>query len=240
MTEREANGETVFEVRVADGDMGKVIGRQGRIVKEIRILMKLSPRERARKSPWRSWIDAGNALHPCSAFFAPTPKKGAITMQKPYLEAGKIVNTHGVRGEVRIQPWADDAAFLLGFRTFYIDGAPVHVAHSRVHKGMLVVKFADYDDVNAAMTLKNRVVSIARADVTLPDGQYFQQDLIGIAVETDAGEPLGTLREILDLPRGSVYVVQGAREVLIPDRPEFVCSIDPEGGRMVVHLIEGM
>ena len=114
-------------------------------------------------------------------------------MQKPYLEAGKIVNTHGVRGEVRIQPWADDAAFLLGFRTFYIDGAPVHVAHSRVHKGMLVVKFADYDDVNAAMTLKNRVVSIARADVTLPDGQYFQQDLIGIAVETDAGEPLGTL-----------------------------------------------
>lgn len=161
-------------------------------------------------------------------------------MQKPYLEAGKIVNTHGVRGEVRIQPWADDAAFLLGFRTFYIDGTPVHVAHSRVHKGMLVVKFAGYDDVNAAMTLKNRVVSIARADVTLPDGQYFQQDLIGIAVETDAGEPLGTLREILDLPRGSVYVVQGAREVLIPDRPEFVCSIDPAAGRMVVHLIEGM
>ena len=51
---------------------------------------------------------------------------------------------------------------------------------------------------------------------------------------------LGTLREILDLPRGSVYVVQGAREVLIPDRPEFVCSIDPAAGRMVVHLIEGM
>ena len=110
-------------------------------------------------------------------------------MQKPYLEAGKIVNTHGVRGEVRIQPWADDAAFLLGFRTFYIDGAPVHVAHSRVHKGMLVVKFQGVDDVNAAMTMKNRVVSIARADVTLPDGQYFQQDLLGIAVETDAGEP---------------------------------------------------
>ena len=161
-------------------------------------------------------------------------------MQKPYLEAGKIVNTHGVRGEVRIQPWADDAAFLLGFRTFYIDGAPVHVAHSRVHKGMLVVKFQGVDDVNAAMTLKNRVVSIARADVTLPAGQYFQQDLLGIAVETDAGESVGTLREILDLPRVSVYVVQGAREVLIPDRPEFVRSIDPAAGRMVVHLIEGM
>ena len=77
----------------------------------------------------------------------------------------------------------------------------MHVAHSRVHKGMLVVKFQGVDDVNAAMTMKNRVVSIARADVTLPDGQYFQQDLLGIAVETDTGETLGTLREILDLPR---------------------------------------
>ena len=77
-------------------------------------------------------------------------------MQKPYLEAGKIVNTHGVRGEVRIQPWADDAAFLLGFRTFYIDGAPVHVAHSRVHKGMLVVKFAGYDDVSKTASCPSR------------------------------------------------------------------------------------
>ena len=220
VTEREANGETVFEVRVADGDMGKVIGRQGRIVKEIRILMKAVAQRKGKK--------------------VYTQKGGQPTMQKPYLEAGKIVNTHGVRGEVRIQPWADDAAFLLGFRTFYIDGAPVPVAHSRVHKGMLVVKFQGVDDVNAAMTMKNRVVSIARADVTLPDGQYFQQDLLGIAVETDTGETLGTLREILDLPRGSVYVVQGDREVLIPDRPEFVRSIDPAAGRMVVHLIEGM
>ena len=146
-----------------------------------------------------------------------------------YLRVGVITSPHGVRGEVRIQPWADDAAFLLGFRTFYIDGAPVHVAHSRVHKGMLVVKFQGVDDVNAAMTLKNRVVSIARADVTLPDGQYFQQDLLGIAVETDTGETLGTLREILDLPRGSVYVVQGDREVLIPDRPE-LCAASTRRG----------
>ena len=126
-------------------------------------------------------------------------------MQKPYLEAGKIVNTHGVRGEVRIQPWADDAAFLLGFRTFYIDGAPVHVAHSRVHKGMLVVKFADYDDVNAAMTLKNRVVSIARADVTLPDGQYFsagsdrhrRRDRCGRAARHAARDPRPAARQRL-------------------------------------------
>ena len=75
VTEREANGETVFEVRVADGDMGKVIGRQGRIVKEIRILMKAVAQRKGKKVSVEI-IDAGNALHPCSAFFAPTLKKG--------------------------------------------------------------------------------------------------------------------------------------------------------------------
>ena len=97
-------------------------------------------------------------------------------------------------------------------------------------------------DCPASFLLRGRQLgdAVDQVDVTLPDGQYFQQDLLGIAVETDTGEPVGTLREILDLPRGSVYVVQGAREVLIPDRPEFVRSIDPDAGRMVVHLIEGM
>lgn len=168
------------------------------------------------------------------------PKRGTTNDAKT-VSGGRKDRQHARRARRGAHPpWADDAAFLLGFRTFYIDGAPVPVAHSRVHKGMLVVKLQGVDDVNAAMTMKNRVVSIARADVTLPDGQYFQQDLLGIAVETDTGETLGTLREILDLPRGSVYVVQGDREVLIPDRPEFVRSIDPAAGRMVVHLIEGM
>ena len=157
-------------------------------------------------------------------------------MQKPYLEAGKIVNTHGVRGEVRIQPWADDAAFLLGFRTFYIDGAPVHVAHSRVHKGMLVVKLQGVDDVNAAMTLKNRVVSIARADVTLPDGQYFQQDLLGIAVETDTGE-MALLRNVPEnllseeLPDGVTYEIMPdeaapSREALLAEKERLLARLN--------------
>ena len=61
-------------------------------------------------------------------------------MKQQYLEAGKITNTHGVRGEVRITPWADSAAFLRGFRTFYIDGQPVRVLRSRVHKNQLIAQ----------------------------------------------------------------------------------------------------
>ena len=160
-------------------------------------------------------------------------------MTNPYLEAGKIVNTHGVRGEVRIVPWADSAEFLRRIRTFYIDGNPYKVLRSRVHKNQLIAALEGVEDVNAAMTLKNRVVSIDRKDVKLPQGRYFVQDLIGLPVKSDDGAELGELSEVLDLPQGQVYVVKGDREILIPDVPEFILSIDPETG-ITVHLIEGM
>ena len=161
-------------------------------------------------------------------------------MKQQYLEAGKITNTHGVRGEVRITPWADSAAFLRGFRTFYIDGQHVRVLRSRVHKNQLIAQLEGYDDVNAAMTLKNKVIHIDRADAKLPEGRYFLQDLLGMRVVSDAGEALGELADVLDLPQGSVYVVRGTREILIPDVPEFLLNIDAERGEITVHLLEGM
>ena len=161
-------------------------------------------------------------------------------MKQQYLEAGKITSTHGVRGEVRITPWADSAAFLRGFRTFYIDGQPVRVLRSRVHKNQLIAQLEGYDDVNAAMTLKNKVIHIDRADAKLPEGRYFLQDLLGMRVVSDAGEALGELADVLDLPQGSVYVVRGTREILIPDVPEFLLNIDAERGEITVHLLEGM
>ena len=161
-------------------------------------------------------------------------------MKQQYLEAGKITNTHGVRGEVRITPWADSAAFLRGFRTFYIDGQPGRVLRSRVHKNQLIAQLEGYDDVNAAMTLKNKVIHIDRADAKLPEGRFFLQDLLGMRVVSDAGEALGELADVLDLPQGSVYVVRGTREILIPDVPEFLLNIDAERGEITVHLLEGM
>ena len=160
-------------------------------------------------------------------------------MEKKYLEAGKITNTHGVRGEVRITPWADSAQFLRRFSVFYINEQPVRVTASRVHKNQLIAKLEGVDDVNAAMELKNRVICIDRADAKLPEGRYFVQDLIGLPVRGDDGADLGTLADVLELPQGSVYVVRGEREILIPDVPAFILNVDAEAG-LTVHLIEGM
>lgn len=161
-------------------------------------------------------------------------------MKQQFLEAGQIVNTHGIKGEVRIMPWADDAQFLKKFKTFYIDNQPVRVVHSRVHKNMLIAQLDGINDINAAMPLKNKVIKIDRNDAKLPKGSFFIQDIMGASVVDEAGQEVGKLTDVLDLPRGQVYEVTGATTHLIPAVPEFVLDVDAEQGRIVVRLIEGM
>jgi len=161
-------------------------------------------------------------------------------LKKQYLEAGRIVNTHGVRGEVRIEPWADDAAFLTRFKRFYMDGAPIRVRSARVHKNMVIAALEGVEDVNAAMALKGRVIFIDRKDVKLPKGKVFLQDILGAKVVTEQGEELGVLEDVMDAPAASVLVVKGEREILIPDVPAFVLGKDADEGVVTVRLIEGM
>ena len=162
-------------------------------------------------------------------------------MKQPFLEAGKIVATFGVRGEVKLQPWCDSADFLKPFKKLYIDGRPMEVASARVHKEMLIVLFRGVEDVNAAMALKNKIVYFAREDAKLPEGRFFIADLIGAQVVDESGTPVGELTEVLDMPAGQVYVVRdGEREHTIPVVPEFVLDVDAEAGRIRVRLIEGM
>jgi 16S rRNA processing protein RimM len=161
-------------------------------------------------------------------------------MKSPYLEAGRIVNTHGIQGEVKIEPWADSADFLLGFRTFYIDGVPTAVLSARVHGRMVLARLEGIGDINAAMRLKNRIVQIARKDAKLPKGGFFIADLIGASVMEENGRELGKITEVLDLPAGNVYVVRGEREHMIPAVPEFILNTDIDKGVVTVRLIEGM
>ena len=161
-------------------------------------------------------------------------------MKQPFLEAGEIVGTFGVRGEVKLQPWCDSAEFLKRFKTLYIDGEPREVLSSRVHKGMLIALLKGAEDVNAAMALKNKIVYFAREDAKLPAGRYFIADLIGARVVDESGAQVGELTEVLEMPAGQVYVVQGETEHTIPAVPEFVQDIDVDAGMIRVRLIEGM
>lgn len=163
-------------------------------------------------------------------------------MKNQFLEAGEIVNTHGIQGEVKIVPWCDTPEFLCGFDTLYIDGAPVKVRAARSHKGNVLARLEGVDDVNAAMRLKGKRVSIDRTGVELPDGRHFIADLIGLTVlNDDTGEELGTIADVLTPPAHEVYVVRGkGKEYLIPAVDAFLRGTNVEEGWVRVHLIEGM
>ena len=159
---------------------------------------------------------------------------------KEFLDCGQIVNTHGVRGEVRVVPWADSPDFLRGFGTLYVDGAPRRVLSSRVHKGSVITKLDGVDTVEEAMRLKGKTVQIRRADAKLPEGAFFLADIIGLDVVEENGQKLGVLKEVLSPSQQQVYVVEGEREILIPAVPEFILETNIEGGYLKVRLIEGM
>jgi len=162
-------------------------------------------------------------------------------MEQRLLEAGKIVNTHGIRGEVKILPWADSPDFLCGFECLYIDEHPYVLEGARIHKGSVLAKLEGIDEINAAMSLKNKVVSIDRDKVVLPQGRHFLADLIGLEVRDSAtGAAIGTLSEVLTLPSHLVYVVKGTRTYMIPAVDEFLIETNVDEGFISVRLIEGM
>ena len=90
------------------------------------------------------------------------------------------------------------------------------------------------------MALKNKTVFIDRNDLRLPEGTCFVQDLIGLPVFSESGEQVGILKDVMDYPAGRVYVVSDKEEHLIPEAGGFIRELDPENGRIVVKLIEGM
>ncbi len=163
-------------------------------------------------------------------------------MRKQYLEAGKIVNTHGIHGELKVLPWCDGPEFLLNFDTFYLDGQPIKVSAARVHKQNVLLTLEGVSDINAAMRLRDKTLFIDRNDVSLPEGKHFLADLFGLEVrEADTGNVLGTITDILTPPAHEIYVVQGGeRDYMIPAVDAFVLETNVNEGYLSVRLIEGM
>ena len=161
--------------------------------------------------------------------------------KKALIEAGRIVNTHGVQGEVKIEVWLDSPQFFKSFRRLTIQGGDeLRVLSARVHKDFVIARLEGVEDVNAAMALKNKTVSVRREDAKLPAGAFFLQDILGTQVVDEDGNAVGELVDVLETPASNIYVVTGKTEHLIPAVPEFIKKTDADAGVITVHLIEGM
>ena len=156
------------------------------------------------------------------------------------IETGRIVNTHALRGEVKIEPWADSAEAFCGFGRLFLDGVEHKVERARAQKGFVIAKLSGIDTIDQAEKVKNKVLYVPREDIGLSEGGYLLSDLIGCAARSDTGEELGKITDILTPPGGEVLEIHGAREILVPLRGEFVTDVDVEARTVTVRLIEGM
>ena len=162
-------------------------------------------------------------------------------MKSQFLETGQIVNTHGVKGEVKVVPWADSPDYLKQFHTFYLGDKPLNTLSVRVDKTNVLIRFEGVDTVEQAMKLKGKILSIDRTGIELPDGRHFLADLMGLAViDAASGAELGTIADILTPPAHEVYVVRGkGKEYMIPAVDAFLVETNVEGGYIKVTSTVG-
>ena len=158
-------------------------------------------------------------------------------MKLPFIEAGEIVTTHGVRGEVKVLPWLDAPEDLCEFERCRISGKEYIIESCRVQKTCNLVKLSGINSMEDAQAMRGKIIELYREDID--DEVIFAAELIDVEVYCE-GESIGRITDVLDYPGNSVYVVKGAHEYMIPAVKQFILSTDVDGNRMDVQLIEGM
>lgn len=163
-------------------------------------------------------------------------------MQK-YLEIGKIVTTHGIKGEVKIQPWCDSPEVLCEFDTLYNkDGSKTYSIKARPHGNMVIAKIDGIDTVEDANALRNRILYIDRDDCELPEGTYFVADLLGLDVFDEEGKFYGKLTDVTSAGGANdVYELNNNGKLYyIPAIPSVILKTDIEAKKMVIYPMEGL
>lgn len=166
---------------------------------------------------------------------------------KEFLELGEIVGTHGVRGELRVNPWCDSPSFAAGFKTLYFDSkgsCAVQVQSARPHGNLVLIKLAGVDTVEQAQRLRGRVLWLRRSDAKLPAGRYFVAELLDCAV-VDAEDPAvryGTLTDVSRTGANDVWHItaENGREYLMPAIPDIVIETDVAAGIIRIRPMKGL
>ncbi len=166
-------------------------------------------------------------------------------MKNRYLEAGKIVGTHGVRGMVRIQPWCDSPEFFCTLKKVYLDKDgkdKLSVSKSSPHGNVVIAAIKGIDSIEEAEKYRNKVVYMDRRDAKLEEGQYFISDLLGCSVfDADSEKFLGTISDVSQTGANDVWhISREEREYLIPCIEEVVVSVDIEEEKVVIRPLKGI
>lgn len=165
-------------------------------------------------------------------------------MKKEYLEAGKIVNTHGIRGEVKIMPYCDSPELLCDFDRLFMGKSlkEIYIERSRVQKNMIICKIEGVDTPEDAEKLRNKMLYMHRDDLELDEDTYFIQDLIGMTVkDADTGEIYGIIDDVFQTGANDVYSIKNSdKSYLVPAIADVVITTDIDSGIMTIRPLEGL
>lgn len=163
------------------------------------------------------------------------------------LRIGVITTTHGIRGEVKVFPTTDDArrfddcdeVILVTKR----EQIPLHVERVKYFKNIVILKFKEFDDINQVEQFRKCDLMVTRENaVPLEEGEYFICDIIGAEVVEESGEPIGTVKDVMETGANNVFVIEmpEGREVLFPSIPQCIKQVDVENKKVVAHIMPGL
>jgi len=165
-------------------------------------------------------------------------------MKKEFLEAGKIVALHGIRGEVKIMPYCDSPELLAEFDRLFIgkNHEEIIVERSRVFKNMVIAKLEGFNSPEESEKLRNKILFMHRDDLELDEDTYFIQDLIGLEVKNaDSDFVYGKISDVMQTGANDVYVISGSdKEYLVPAIPDVIVKTDIDGGLMLIRPLDGL
>ena len=157
-------------------------------------------------------------------------------------EVGKIVNTFGIKGEVKVNLYTEDINNFKNNSKVYVNDKEMQVENSRLQKNMLILKLKGIDNMNDAEDLRGSIIKVNRSKNELPEGTYYIADLIGLDVYTEDGSLLGKVIDIYNTGANDIYTVktQDGKEVLLPAIKDVIKQVDIQNQKIIVHILKGL
>lgn len=157
-------------------------------------------------------------------------------------EVGKIVNTFGIKGEVKITPYTDNIEQFKKVKNIYVNDIKMEIEGVKYQKNVVILKLKGIDDMASAEDLRGSIIKVDRSKKKLPEGTYYIVDLIGLMVYTDEGKLLGILKDIYNTGANDIYTVKtdDDKEILLPSIKEVIKDIDLENKKITVHILKGL
>lgn len=164
-------------------------------------------------------------------------------MKKEFLEIGKIVGVHGLKGFMKVQYWCDDSDFFCSFKKFYLnENTVLDVESSKPHGNIILLKAKGISTIEEAESMRGKTLLIKREDAILEEGRHFIEEIIGCSVyDSENGELLGKLTDVTDNPANDIWHIEKeGREYLFPAIDEFIVSVDVETEKIVIKVLKGI